>query len=103
MEIFKKGLSSEKSLSFTKTEATRAVDRALELIKAALASGRDVLVSGFGKWLVRSKATRRGRNPQSGAVLILPARRVVYFKTSRVLKARVTKGPGNTSILYDTA
>jgi integration host factor subunit alpha len=73
----------------TKAEAADAVERSLDLIKDALAAGEEVLVSGFGKWSVRAKAARRGRNPQTGNPLTLPPRKVVTFRPSRVLKARV--------------
>jgi integration host factor subunit alpha len=73
----------------TKAEAAGSVERTLELIKSALGSEDEVLVSGFGKWSVRRKAARRGRNPQTGDPLTLPPRKVVTFKPSRVLKARV--------------
>jgi integration host factor subunit alpha len=73
----------------TKAEAAAAVERGLDLVKDALALGEEVLVSGFGKWSVRQKAERRGRNPQTGEPLILPPRKVVTFRPSRVLKAKV--------------
>lgn len=73
----------------TKAEASDSVEASLSLIKDALASGEEVLVSGFGKWSVRQKAERRGRNPQSGQPLILPPRKVVTFRPSRVLKSKV--------------
>ncbi|RJX29938.1 MAG: integration host factor subunit alpha [Desulfarculus sp.] len=73
----------------TKAEAATAVETGLGLIKNALALGDEVLVSGFGKWSVRHKAERRGRNPQTGDPLILPPRKVVTFRPSRVLKAKV--------------
>ncbi|MCF8034835.1 MAG: integration host factor subunit alpha [Desulfarculaceae bacterium] len=82
----------------TKAEAADAVERGLELIKEALSYGEEVLVSGFGKWSVREKAERRGRNPQTGDPLILPPRKVVTFRPSRVLKAKVQaqlKGQGS--------
>lgn len=81
-EVYAQGL-------LTKAEAADAVERSLDLIKEALAAGEEVLVSGFGKWSVRSKTERRGRNPQTGDPLTLPPRRVVTFRPSRVLKARV--------------
>lgn len=73
----------------TKAEAADAVEQGLELIKQALSTGDEVLVSGFGKWSVREKAERRGRNPQTGDPLLLPPRKVVTFRPSRVLKAKV--------------
>lgn len=86
-EVYAQGL-------LTKAEAADAVERSLDLIKEALAAGEEVLVSGFGKWSVRAKTERRGRNPQTGDPLTLPPRRVVTFRPSRVLKARVQEeGP----------
>lgn len=73
----------------TKAEASESVEASLSLIKNALAATDEVLVSGFGKWSVRQKAQRRGRNPQTGEPLILPPRKVVTFRPSRVLKAKV--------------
>lgn len=73
----------------TKAEAQSAVENTLALTKNALARGEEVLISGFGKWSVRQKAERRGRNPQTGEPLILPPRKVVTFRPSRVLKAKV--------------
>jgi integration host factor subunit alpha len=81
---------------FNKSEAANAVERSLELIKNALASEEMVLISGFGKWSVRAKNERRGRNPQTGEPLILPSRKVVTFRPSRVLKAKI-QGQGGAS------
>ena len=65
------------------------MDSTLELIKGTLVSGEDVLISRFGKFEVREKAARRGRNPQTGGELTLGARRVVTFKSSGVLKGKL--------------
>jgi integration host factor subunit alpha len=70
----------------TKRQSSHAVERLLGIMKDALASGEDVLVSGFGKFCVREKSERRGRNPATGETLILPARRVVTFKCSGKLR-----------------
>jgi integration host factor subunit alpha len=78
----------------SKNEASDAVERSLELMKESLASGRDVLISGFGKWSVRQKSQRRGRNPQTGNPLMLTARRVITFRPSRVLKAAIAGKEG---------
>ncbi|BBO77925.1 hypothetical protein DSCW_53420 [Desulfosarcina widdelii] len=61
----------------------------LEIIKSTLESGDDVLVSGFGKFCVKHKWARKGRNPATGESAILPARRVVTFKCSGQLRAKV--------------
>jgi integration host factor subunit alpha len=70
----------------SKAEAARAVDTVFALLKQTLASGEDILISGFGKWVVRDKKERRGRNPQTGTDLIINARRVVTFRASGVLR-----------------
>jgi integration host factor subunit alpha len=61
----------------------------LEIIKSTLESGEDVLISGFGKFEVKEKNARRGRNPQTGSDLMLGARRVVIFKCSGVLREKM--------------
>ena len=67
------------------------VESLLELIKSTLASGEDVLISGFGKFCVKGKNERRGRNPATGNDLILGARRVVIFRSSSVLKEKLSQ------------
>jgi integration host factor subunit alpha len=74
---------------FMKGEATEIVEKLLEIIKERLIAGEDVLVSGFGKWCVRSKRARRGRNPQTGGSIVLDARKVVTWQYSPVLKKSV--------------
>ncbi len=74
---------------FMKGEATEIVEKLLEIIKNKLIAGEDVMISGFGKWTVKAKHSRRGRNPQTGEELILDARRVVTWKYSPVLKKAV--------------
>ena len=73
----------------SRRESKVLVDNVFELIKKSLESGDDVLVSGFGKFSVRSKAPRRGRNPSTGKDLTLDARRVVMFKCSGVLRDKI--------------
>ena len=76
-------------LGVSKFESTRFLESVLELIKTSLANGDDVLISGFGKFTVRQKAARRGRNPATGEDLTLGPRRVVTFKCSPVLRERM--------------
>jgi integration host factor subunit alpha len=71
---------------FMKGEATEVFEKLLEIIKARLIAGEDVMISGFGKWAVRSKHARQGRNPKTGEQIVLDARRVVTWKYSPVLK-----------------
>lgn len=70
-------------------EAQQLVERVIEIMKDALANGEDVLITGFGKFAVRHKNSRRGRNPQTGDSLILAERRVVVFRPSGVLRRRL--------------
>jgi integration host factor subunit alpha len=73
-------------LSCARNEAIEITESLIETIKSSLESGEDVLVSGFGKFCVKEKAERRGRNPATGEDQMLPARRVVIFKWSQKLK-----------------
>ena len=72
-------------------KATEIIEILLELIKAKLAGGEDVLISGFGKFSVRKKRERRGRNPATGEDMMLDARRVVTFKCSGQLREKINK------------
>lgn len=72
--------------SFSKEKCSSLVESVVNLIKEELAEGSHVLISGFGKWSVRDKNPRKGRNPQSGTALMLDGRQVVTFKCSRKLK-----------------
>ena len=76
----------ERHESMTKQQAVDAVEAFLLLSKNSLISGSDLLLSGFGKFNVRDKNSRRGRNPQTGDELILDSRRVVTFKPSGILR-----------------
>ena len=76
-------------LGFTKKKAVDTVESLLEIIKGTLAQGEDVLVSGFGKFCVKDKQQRRGRNPATGSDLILRERKVVTFKCSGKLRNRL--------------
>ncbi len=78
---------------FMKGEAYEIVERLLAIIKGKLIVGEDVMVSGFGKWSVKDKRARRGRNPQTGEDLVLDARRVVTWKYSPVLKHACNESP----------
>ncbi len=76
-------------VGLSKKQSTMIVGSLLELIKQTLAQGENLLVSGFGKFVVRDKAARRGRNPQTKEDLQLRARRVVVFRTSGVLRRKL--------------
>ena len=76
-------------LGFPRNQYIEIVESLLELMKSTLVSGDDLLVSGFGKFCVRDKHERKGRNPATGEDAILPARRVVTFKCSGKLRDKV--------------
>ena len=76
---------------FSKKMSFDLVETLLELIKDSLASGEDVLFSGFGKFCVNEKNKRRGRNPATGDDLMLRSRKVVTFKSSGKLRDKVNK------------
>jgi integration host factor subunit alpha len=77
---------------FTKTESAQVIDTLFELIKQSLQNGEDVLISGFGKFSVKERRQSIGRNPQTGKPMTLPARKVVTFKCSDVLRAAMNGG-----------
>jgi len=71
---------------FPKNRSSDIVETLLEIIKRTLASGEDVLVSGFGKFCVKEKKERKGRNPATGDDLMLEPRKVVTFRCSGKLR-----------------
>lgn len=77
------------NMGFNKAQSFRIIESLLEIIKHALESGDDLLVSGFGKFCLKQKRARKGRNPATGESALLPARRVVTFKCSGCLRERV--------------
>lgn len=76
-------------LGFTKKKSVDTVESLLEIIKSTLSQGDDVLVSGFGKFCIKDKKQRRGRNPATGSDLLLRERKVVTFKCSGKLRNRI--------------
>jgi integration host factor subunit alpha len=76
---------------FTQKKSTDTGETILEIIKSALASGEDVLISGFGKFCVKEKRERRGRNPATGEDMILAPRKVVTFRCSRKLRYKINR------------
>ena len=81
--------SISKQTGFPKNKTTELVETILEGIKRSVESGEDVLISGFGKFSVREKQERKGRNPQTGELLVLAPRKVVTFKCASVLKDKL--------------
>ena len=75
-------------MGFNRVKAVQMLENLLEIIKRNLANGEDVLISGFGKFCVKNKKERRGRNPATGDDLILGKRKVITFNCSSVLRDR---------------
>ena len=84
--------SIRKQVNLPKTKSAQVVDSLLDNIKKTLEGGEDVLISGFGKFCVKDKRKRRGRNPQTGEDLMLDARRVVTFRCSGRLREKINGG-----------
>ncbi len=86
-----KAISKETNLSPMKS--AEFVDLVFETIAQTLEKGETVKVSGFGKFTVREKGARVGRNPKTGASLPISARRVVTFQPSHLLRKPVGEEP----------
>jgi integration host factor subunit alpha len=82
-------VASVHNLGLTKKKSVEVIESLLEIIKRSLESSEDVLVSGFGKFCVKDKAKRKGRNPATGEDLMLKGRRVVTFKCSGKLRHKI--------------
>ena len=81
--------SVQNQTGFPKNRSLEIIETLLEIIKSTLASGDDVLVSGFGKFSVKEKKERKGRNPATGEDMMLEPRRVVTFKCSGKLRDKI--------------
>ena len=77
-------------LGFPKNRSSELVEILLEEIKSTLEKGEDVLISGFGKFCVKDKKARRGRNPATGDDMMLAQRRVVPFRCSHLLREKIS-------------
>jgi len=78
--------SACEQLGISKKESVTVVESLFEIIKDELGKGNEVMISGFGKWAVRSKKKRKGRNPKTGKEMMIDARKVVTFKSSNLLR-----------------
>ena len=76
-------------IGYTKNQAFEIVETTLEIIKKALESGENVMITNFGKFCVREKRARRGRNPSTGEEMILKPRKVVTFRWAGKLRERI--------------
>lgn len=80
----------QEQIGFPRKKSAELVESLLDIIKNSLENGDDVLISGFGKFCVKQKQERKGRNPATGEDMMLPKRRVVTFKCSSVLRDRIS-------------
>ncbi len=74
---------------FSRKQSVELVEGLLEIIKAGLERGEDILISGFGKFYVRKKDERMGRNPKTGLEAVVSERRVVRFRCSPILRDKM--------------
>jgi len=82
-------VTSIHDVGFTKKKSVEIIESLLEIIKSTLEKNEDVLISGFGKFCVKQKKQRRGRNPATGDDLMLEERKVVTFKCSGKLRDQI--------------
>ena len=80
-----------KPIGYSKAKCVNIVEDILEIMKRTMEKGEDILISGFGKFQVRDKNERVGRNPATGTEMILDARRVVTFKCSGLLRDKINR------------
>ena len=78
-----------KQIGYPKNQSIEMIETLLEIVKQTSESGEDVLVSGFGKFCVKEKHERRGRNPATGEDMMLEPRRAVTFRCSRRLREKI--------------
>ena len=83
-KIYEKG-------GFSKKKSAELVELVFDIVKRTLEQGDKIKIAGFGNFVVKEKADRRGRNPQTGEEITISARRILTFKPSQVLKASINK------------
>lgn len=76
-------------IGFSKKESAELVEMVFDIIKGTLESGEKIKIAGFGNFIVKEKADRRGRNPQTGEEIVISARKILTFKPSQVLKSAI--------------
>ncbi len=78
-------------LGISRKKSVEVVETLLEIIKRRMENGEDVLISGFGKFCIKDKQARRGRNPATGSDMMLDERRVVVFRCSKLLRDKINQ------------
>ena len=81
--------SIQKKIGLSRNRSAQLVETTLEILKQTLANGEDVLISGFGKFCVKEKKERKGRNPATGEDMMLDKRKVVTFKCSPTWRNKI--------------
>ncbi len=76
-------------IGLSKKESAEMVEMVFGIVKNTLESGEKIKIAGFGNFVVKQKADRRGRNPQTGEAITIDARRILTFKPSQVLKSAI--------------
>jgi integration host factor subunit alpha len=76
-------------IGFSKKESAELVETVFDIIKSTLEQGEKIKIAGFGNFVIKEKADRRGRNPQTGDEITITARKILTFKPSQVLKAAI--------------
>ena len=96
MTVTKKDLADLifKQAGIKKKDSFQIIESVFEIMKDELATGRPVTISGFGKWDVKDKNARLGRNPYTGEALTIPGRRVVTFRCSPILRKETAPDGG---------
>jgi len=84
--------SIHNQIGLPRNQSVQILESILEIIKKTLGNGEDVMITGFGKFFVKEKGERRGRNPATGEDLMLRSRRVVRFKCSSTLRDKINRG-----------
>ena len=84
--------SLQNHLGLSRKKSVETVNTMLGIVKNTLASGEDVMISRFGKFCVKHKAERKGRNPETGEDMMIPPRKVVTFRCSGKLREKVDSG-----------
>ena len=83
--------SIQNSIGYPRNKSVELTETLLEIIKKTLEGGEDIMISGFGKFCVKKKKQRRGRNPATGEDMMLAPRKVVTFTCSGKLREKINK------------
>ncbi|MDD2736649.1 MAG: integration host factor subunit alpha [Desulfuromonadaceae bacterium] len=81
----------QEGIGMTRKESAEMVEAVFSIMKSTLESGENLKISGFGNFVVKQKADRRGRNPQTGETIIIEARRILGFRPSTLLKDAINQ------------